>query len=503
MQLDSIEPCVTEAPPLPPPPPPDAEELAAQPKRHWTPLGNSWCLVRTFGDAFFRFIVETGLWIVWASGRWRQDTANIRMHRMCKATLAHMLKHPDCSPDLLPDYKKWIKRSETGPMFEQMLLLARSDRNIAISFNQLDQHPDYLCCEDWVVDLRTGERFPNRPDLYLIKNTNVPYVPDAAFQPWEAFLDEITGGNRAIRNFIQALFGYTLQGSTKEEKLFILHGPGGTGKSTVLEAVSGASGEYHVAAAFSTFLKKDRVSSGPSEDIARLAGARLITASEVDDGQRFAEGTLKQLTGGDAVSARFLYQNSFDFRMTGKLVIACNHLPFMQTDDNAIWRRVVRVPCEQLPSQLQTNLKSLFATPEAKIAILAWMVKGAAEWYRNGLVIPQEIQTATACAREEMDPVAAFISEECITDPRCLNGVTQFRKSYEVWAQANGQRYTLDRRRFNRALKAKGFEQGVRKVNNAKARCWLGIHWVGQNEEQRERIQAELYRDRNQGLFKQ
>src|ERR1017187_1777778 len=95
MQLDSIEPCVTEAPPLPPPPPPDPEELAAQPKRHWTPLGNSWCLVRTFGDAFFRFIVETGLWIVWASGRCGEDTAKTRMHRMCKATLAHMLKHPD------------------------------------------------------------------------------------------------------------------------------------------------------------------------------------------------------------------------------------------------------------------------------------------------------------------------------------------------------------------------------------------------------------------------
>src|ERR1035441_7991584 len=100
---------------------------------------------------------------------------------------------------------------------------------------------------------------PNRPKLYLIKNTNVPYLPDAVFPPWEAFLDDVTGGNQRIRGFLQVVFGYASTGSTKEEKLFILHGAGGTGKSTLLEAVSGAIGEYHVAASFSPFLKKDRV----------------------------------------------------------------------------------------------------------------------------------------------------------------------------------------------------------------------------------------------------
>src|SRR5664280_964513 len=291
MQLENdLDACVTEV--APPPPAPDPEELAAQHKRHWTPLGMSQRITGLFGW-LFRFLIETGLWIVWANERWQQDTGGIRMHRLCKATINYTLENPDCGLDLLADYKKWLKRCETEPMFQQVLVLARSDRKIAISANELDQHLHLLCCPNGVVDLQTGERLPNRPEWYLIKNTNVPYVVDAVFGPWEAFLDDITGGNQAIRGFLQVVFGYASTGSTKEEKLFILHGAGGTGKSTLLEAVSGAIGEYHVAASFSTFLKKDRVSSGPSEDIARLAGARLITASEVDDGQRFAEAVLK------------------------------------------------------------------------------------------------------------------------------------------------------------------------------------------------------------------
>ncbi len=483
----------------PPPPAPDPEELAAQHKRHWTPLGLAEWLIITFGS-LFRYIAETGMWIVWAEGRWHQDTASIGMFQLCKATLRHMLLNPNVGLDLFAKFKAWVVDCETEPTFKQVLALARADRSIAISVNQLDQHQHLLCCLNGVIDLQTGELLPNRPELYLTRNTGVPYVPDAKFPQWDTFLDQAMGGNAALRDFLQLSAGYSLQGSCREEKFVILHGPGATGKTTALESVGGALGDYHVAANFSTFLKKDRVSSGPSEDIARLAGARLVTASECDDGQRFAEATLKQLTGGDKVNARFLYQNSFDYRPQFKLFLAVNHLPFMTTDDPAIWRRLIRIPFEHRPAQIQTNLKSLFATPEAKAAILAWAVRGAVRWYQTGLVVPAEIEDANKWAREEMDPISAFLKEECIVDPRCFNAVVPFRQKYDEWAAANGQRYVLDRRRFNRALEAKGFQQGVRKVKDGgKARCWLGIEWVSQDEEQRERIQSALPHN-NQGL---
>jgi putative DNA primase/helicase len=500
MQLENdLDACVTEV--APPPPAPDPEELADQHKRHWTPLGLAEWLIITFG-LLFRYIAETGMWIVWADGRWHQDVASLGMFQLCKATLRHMMMNPNVGADLFAKFKKWVIECETEPMFRQVLALARSDRSITISVNALDQHKHLLCCPNGVVDLRTGELLPNRPELYLTKNTGVHYVPDAKFPQWDAFLDQITGGNANLRDALQLEVGYSLQGSCCEEKFFLLLGKGGTGKSTFLEAVSGGMGEYHVAANFSTFLKKDRVSSGPSEDIARLAGARLVTASECDDGGRFAEATLKQLTGGDKVNARFLYQNSFDFRPQFKLFFAVNHLPYMATDDPAIWRRVTLNRFDHQPETIQTNLKALFSTPEAQSAILSWAVKGTVQWYKTGLVVPPEILAANDWAREEMDPIAAFLKEECMIDPRCINAVTQFRQKYDEWAAQNGQRYTLDRRRFNRALEAKGFEQGVRKLRDGtKARCWLGLQWVGEEETIREIIQETLY-PVPQGLFK-
>src|ERR1039458_4463702 len=228
MQLENdLDACVTEV--APPPPAPDPEELADQHKRHWTPLGMSQRVTGLFGW-LFRFLIETGLWIVWANERWQHDTASIQMHRYCKATINHMLEHPDVSPDVLKDYISWIKRCETEPMFQQVLVLARSDRHIAISLNALDQHLHLLCCSDCVVDLRTGERLPNRPELYLIKNTNVPYMSDAVFPAWDEFLDEATGRRRAVRDFLQLYFGYSMQASTREERLAILLGKGATGK---------------------------------------------------------------------------------------------------------------------------------------------------------------------------------------------------------------------------------------------------------------------------------
>ena len=480
------------------PPEPSPEDLAAQYKRHWTPLGNAERLIILFGH-LFRFVIETGIWLVWRQNRWFQDTAAVRMHLLAKATLKDMWANPDCHPDALAGYQKWIRSSESEPMIQQMIALARSDSKATISATQLDQHPDLLACTNGVIDLRTGELQPNRQEWYLTRNTGVAYDPTATFPSWDKFLAELAGGRSAIRDFLQLAIGYSLQGSCREEKLFILHGPGATGKSTFIESISGALGEYHTTAAFTTFLKKDRISSGgPSEDIARLAGARFVTASEVDDGNRFAEATLKQLTGGDAVNARFLYQNSFTFRPQFKLWFGLNYLPFMTTDDPAIWRRIIRIPCEHRPEKLTTSLKSLFASPEAKAAILAWAVRGAVQWYRTGLVVPAEIEAANAWAREDMDPIAVFLKDECLIGPEYLNKVSQFREKYDEWAVKNGQRYTLDRRRFNRALVSKGFEQGVRKFDdNHKHRCWLGLQWVSEDIEMREQAEAKHHQVHN------
>lgn len=482
--------------------PTEPEDLSAKYNRRLTPLGNAERLILRHGERF-RYCAETGEFLVWADQRWYRDSGAIRMHRFAKDTVKDLaLCNGVKDAELCEAIRKWAHKSETEPMLMQMLELVRSDRNVVISKEQLDQHPDLLCCTNGVIHLATGELLPNRPDLYLTRSTNTPYVPEAFFEPWERFLREMTGGQERVKYFLQVAMGYTLPGSTKEEVFFLLHGPGATGKSTFLEATIAAMGEYAATANFATFLRKDRQSSsGPSEDIAKLAGARLVTATEVNDGQRFDEATLKSMTGGDAISARFLYQNSFTYRPQLKLWFAVNHLPFMATDDPAIWRRIIRVSCDHRPREVQKNLKALFATQEARTAILAWAVRGAVEWYRTGLVMPTEIQAANAHAKEEMDPIAVFLNEECVTGPSCLASITQFRQRYDEWAAANGQRYVLDRRRFDRALETKGLVKGIRRINDKKTRCWIGVMWIGQDEEMRDRILAVQHRDQVQDLF--
>jgi len=284
----------------------------------------------------------------------------------------------------------------------EMVYGAGCDPDIVISKEETDQYPNLLCCPNGVIDLITGKLIPNGPDHLLIKNTNTPFSPEARFEPWEQFLDRICGGNERIKHFLQLAAGYTLQGTPREQVFFLIHGPSATGKSTFLEAFSGALGDYANNANFAMFLRKDRnPESGPSEDIARLAGTRLVFASEVNAGQRFDEAMLKSIAAGDAITARRRHENVFTFRPQLKLWLAANQLPFTATDDPAIWRRLIRIPFEHRPKELQPHLKALFAEEEARAAILAWAVRGAVEWFKTGLVVPPEIEKTNETASTE------------------------------------------------------------------------------------------------------
>jgi putative DNA primase/helicase len=208
------------------------------------------------------------------------------------------------------------------------------------------------------------------------------YGPNARSEAWERFVDDCTAGDNELQSFLQRAAGYTLFGDPREQVMFMVHGPGATGKSTFLAAVMAVLGDYAATADFSAFLKKDRVSGGPSDDIANLAGARLVSSIEVDDGKHRAQGLLKQLTGGDTVRARHLYKVSFEFRPQFALWLVCNHAPQIAHDDDALWRRLLRLPFENgiPPEKRDRVLRNTLTDPEITgPAILNWLVQGCAE----------------------------------------------------------------------------------------------------------------------------
>jgi putative DNA primase/helicase len=278
--------------------------------------------------------------------------------------------------------------------------------------------------------------------------------------------------NEENRAFVQRAAGYSLTGDTGEEKLFFAYGPPATGKSTLLRAIAAAIGDYAATADFEAFLI-NKNTGGPRNDIARLAGRRFVTSVEVDDGRRLAEGLVNQLTGGDTVTARFLYSESFEFIPQFKLWLAANNRPRVTGTDGAIWRRILQIPfMETIPEgERDPRLKQKLSEKKNLQAILAWLIEGCLEWQRHGLKPPKIVKETTEEYKQEMDPLTGFISDCCIIAGHAQVKNPELWKAYTTWCRENGEKYPLGRKKFTQALSAKGFDQ----YRDGKNRIWIGV----------------------------
>ena len=273
---------------------------------------------------------------------------------------------------------------------------------------------------------------------------------------WNQFLDRITGGNADLILFLRRMAGYSLTGSTQEHALFFLYGTGANGKSTFLNAITAAAGDYHCTTPIETFTASNH-DRHPTE-LAGLRGARLVTATETEEGRRWAESRIKALTGGDRIAARFMRQDFFEFTPAFKRVIAGNHKPGLRSVDEAIRRRfnlvpfTVTIPPEERDDQLPDKLKSELP------GILAWMIEGCADWLERGLAPPQIVTEATAEYLQNEDALSAWMDECCERDPKAKALATELFESYSQWANRAGEQAT-SLKKFSQKLLDRGFER--------------------------------------------
>lgn len=332
--------------------------------------------------------------------------------------------------------------------------LARTDRRLAATVDQWDPDPWLLNTPDGVVNLRTGELRPHRAGDYMTRITAV--APGGRCDLWLAFLDRVTGGDKALVGYLQRLVGYALTGSTREHVLPFAHGSGGNGKGVFIGAIGGAMGDYHKTAPIETFA----AASGdrhPTE-LAMLRGARLVTAQETEEGRRWAESKIKMLTGGDRIAARFMRADFFEFTPQFTLLIAGNHKPGLRSVDEAIRRRFHLIPFtvtinaserdEQLPEKLKTEWGG----------ILAWAIGGCLAWQTEGLNPPEVIRSATATYLDGQDALGAWLDECCTPDPNAWTARTELFDAWQRWAERNRE-FVLPRPRFLDALEARGFSE--------------------------------------------
>jgi len=448
---------------------------------HCTDAGNAARFAVDHGDTA-RYCWPWHKWLVWDGIRWKPDQTGEVMRLAREAVRGIYAEAAAASNDKLREaLGKWALKSEDYRQLRNMVDLAASASDLVILPAQLDADFWLLNCANGTLDLRTGElREPRRED-YLTKMTPVVYDPQADCSEWLSFLRRVTDKNDELMAFLQRLAGYALTGSCAEEKLFFVHGPTATGKSTFLEALRRALGDYGATTSYDTFLKR-RFAGSPRSDLAVLEGVRLAVGVEVEKGARIAEGLVKWITGNEQVTARKLYQNESSFQPQFKIILAANDPPEVRDDDDAIWRRVLEVPfVVQIPErERDPNVKRRLRDPEiGGRQVLAWAVQGCLTWQRDGLGVPDIVRDATAKYRQSQNPLLDFIDQSCDLTPDAHTTTTALLHAYQSWAKQQGIRFPLKAKQIAERLPALGCTQY--RENGNGARGWRGIEVIGQD----------------------
>ena len=439
-----------------------------------------------------RFVSGIG-WHTWTGTHWMADELGAVMElarTVPQAILDEITTLADLpalrafkqESDKVAFIARYAQTSGNEPQLRRCLELASTDKQIAVLPSHMDSDPWLLNCVNGTIDLRTGTLRPHdRADL-ITKLSPVAYDHEARSDRWDKFLDVTTNGNLELRGFLQRAAGYTATGLTGREHLVLIHGPAGTGKSTFLEAKRTALGSYAKTANFETFVKKRDGQTGPSEDIARLAGARFVASIEVEEGKTLAEALVKSLTGGETITARHLYKASFEFTPRFVLWLACNHAPRVSDRDSGMWRRILLVPFEhQVPKEQQDpELKRALVDPKRDgPAVLAWIVQGCIEWQRQGLAVPDAVLRATEGYQREQDPLAEFFAECVAFEKDSWTATAQLRLSFETWS---GEKLIMHDRQLAERMQKKGCVKSTRKRLGPRQRGWSGCRLISADD---------------------
>jgi len=433
-----------------------------------TDLGNAERFIQQHGDDV-RYCYPWGKWLVWTGTRWERDEAG-KVHKRAKETVRSIYGEAAAAED--EDRRKALAKhatsSEAEGKIRAMVELAKSE--VPVSPEELDAHPWLLNAPNGTVDLRTGELREHRREDMLTKMVGTEYRADAAAPVWETFLQRVLP-SEGLRAFVQRGAGYSATGDTSEQCMFINHGVGANGKSTYQEVLAEALGDYAMRAPTEMLMVKR--TGGVPNDVARLKGARFVAASETEEGRRLAESLVKDLTGQDTITARFMRAEFFDFKPTHKLWLSTNHKPEIRGTDAAIWRRIrlvpwsVTIPAAERDRNLPEKLKAEIA------GVLAWVIKGCLDWQREGLGEPHEVRDATAQYRAEQDIIAAFLEECCVVRPETWVRFADLYGAYTAWCEEARER-AENKRTFGARLKERGFEP-ARGTGNVPIRHGLAL----------------------------
>lgn len=425
--------------------------------------------------SLIRFVPEWG-WLRWDGRRWARDTMGVvrkmaqDVHTFVRAEAA-AAENPQVA-DALWKHAKYTARSSAITAF-----LRETEPMCAEPAHIFDRMPDRVNCRNRTLDFGGIEGdlpryYAHSSADYLTRMIPHDWHMGARRVAWENFLEEVLP-DAEVRAFVQRALGYSLLGHTREQCFFILHGTGCNGKSVFLNAIKAVLGDDYARQADPECFMAG-LSPSTRNDLARLQGVRFVTAVESGDGHRLDESIIKSITGGDAVQARFLYREFFEFVPQFKLWMATNHPPRIRGTDHAIWRRVMLVPfAVTIPDDKRDPALQDRLLGEAE-GILDWLVEGCVAYCKHGLDPPPPVRSATQAYRDSEDMVGQFLADRAVLAPNAQCAKKAMYADYTQWCERNGER-PVSQRALSKVLQSHGLDEYR---GSGGMRYWIGIRLV-------------------------
>jgi putative DNA primase/helicase len=437
-----------------------------------TDLGRARLFIDTHGEDL-RFCPAWRKWLVFEDGRWRMDTTGA-VHRKTKEVcldlteLALQIKGSEERKEQLKNAQAW---GDTG-IVEKMLKAACSDERVIIEPDKIDADPLLVGAPNGVIDLATGAMLPHSRERLVTKTLGTHHDATAGCPRWRQFIEEIFP-DPDVRRFVHKACGYSLTGLTTEHLFFFLHGTGANGKSSFAETMQAVFGEY-ARRVGDGLIRYSPHGNSPDTELAELFGVRMAIGSEVEEGSRLNEKIIKDISGGDTLRGRRLYEGAFEFKPQVTLWIYGNHSPAIRGTDDGIWRRVRKIPFEVRFSEGDPRRDPMLGSKlRAEMpGILNWLVEGCLLWQREGLKLPAVVQQAVQEYRQEEDVLADFIEDVTEDDMHASTPHADIYEAYQRWCGDNGVKHPFTSRVLVRRLTERGWRK--ERTNRVKT-LWRGI----------------------------
>lgn len=410
------------------------------------------------------YVPETKQWLIYNGKYWQPDMVNRNLREKFIAmsnTIPREVPKPDEEDEeAMKNYNRRIAYALSCRDINRFNnALPDMQSLMGKSVSEFDRHDELLCLTNGVLNLRTKELMPHDPKYLMSVSSDIKYDPHAKSELWDKYLDDVFGEDVELRRYVQKSVGYTLTGDNKEKAFFILKGESNSGKSVFLSVIGHVLGGFYKKANTDTFLfKGNSGASAPRPDLASMINKRLVVASETNDGDRFDEKLIKDITGGEPITCRDLYKSELTYKPTFKIWLSTNTLPAVRDDSNGVWNRVKVIPFNNVipNSKIDIHLTDKLCSDAS--AILNWCVEGYQMYLTEGLKEPATLLDEIAVYREENDTFGGFISDCLILDKKAMLERPVLFELFQDWCdRTNTYQRGMSNRKFFKKMRDRGF----------------------------------------------